>query len=220
VGFLTGRLMRRLRPGVAATLAVEDSWRRYWDESNERARRADGPLWVALGDSTAQGIGASTPDRGYVGQLLAHFGTREGHSWRVVNLSVTGARLADVVREQLPRVDDSGPPNLVTCAAGANDIIRPGFPQARKALHALIRGLPAGAIMATVPQGLLPRRTRDLNTIIRAEASAAGLHIAEVWAHTGPPWRDKYAADDFHPNDNGYADWCAAFAGALGLDDP
>jgi hypothetical protein len=55
MGFLTGRLMRRLRPGIAATLAVEDSWREYWDESNERARGGDGPLWVALGDSTAQG---------------------------------------------------------------------------------------------------------------------------------------------------------------------
>jgi hypothetical protein len=69
VGFLTSRLVRRLRPGIAAALAVEDDWRRYWEESNERARSAEGPLWVALGDSTAQGIGASTPDRGYVGQL-------------------------------------------------------------------------------------------------------------------------------------------------------
>jgi lysophospholipase L1-like esterase len=218
VSFLTGRLMRRLRPGIAATLAVEESWRRYWEESNERALRADGPLWVAIGDSTAQGIGASTPDRGYVGQLLARLGARQGQPWRVVNLSVTGARLADVVREQLPRVDDAGAPDLVTCAAGANDIVRLGFPRARNALHALIRGLPADAILATVPQGLLPRRTRDLNRIIRAEAPAAGLQIADVWAHTGPPWRNKYASDDFHPNDTGYADWCAAFAGALGLD--
>jgi lysophospholipase L1-like esterase len=218
VSFLTGRLMRRLRPGIAATLAVEESWRRYWDESNERAGRADGPLWVALGDSTAQGIGASTPDHGYVGQLLVQLVARQGRPWRVVNLSVTGARLADVVRDQLPRFAEAGAPDLVTCAAGVNDIVRLGFPRARNALHVLIRGLPAGAILATVPQGLLPHRTRDLNRIIRAEAPEAGLHIADVWAHTGPPWRNKYAADDFHPNDAGYADWCAAFAGALRLD--
>ena len=218
MSFLTGRLIRRLRPGIAATLAVEDAWQRYWDESNERARRADGPLWVALGDSTAQGIGASSPDQGYVGQLLARLDAAQGRTWRVVNLSVTGARLSGVVREQLPRVADAGAPDLVTCAAGANDVVRFGFPQARRALRTLISGLPAGAILATVPQGLLPGRTRDLNRIIRAEAPGAGVRVADVWAHTGPPWRNKYAADDFHPSDTGYAHWCAAFADALGLD--
>ena len=78
MGLLTGRLMRRLRPGVAATLGMTDEYRRYWEESNERARRADGPLWVVLGDSTAQGIGASAPDRGYVGQLLRRLRERQG----------------------------------------------------------------------------------------------------------------------------------------------
>jgi lysophospholipase L1-like esterase len=218
MGFLTGRLMRRLRPGVAATLGVEHEWRQWWEKSNERARRADGPLWVALGDSTAQGIGASAPDRGYVGQLLDRLRERDSRAWRVVNLSVTGARLADVVREQLPRVNDAGEPVLVTCAVGANDLIRFGFPRAREALHALIAGLPSGAIVATCPQGLFPQRTLELNRIIRAEAPAAGLRVADVWAHTGPPWRGKYAGDDFHPSDAGYADWCAAFADALGLD--
>jgi acyl-CoA thioesterase I len=218
MGFLTGRLMRRLRPGIAATLAVEDSWREYWDESNERARGGDGPLWVALGDSTAQGLGASAPDHGYVGQLLVELNAREGGPWRVVNLSVTGARIADVVREQVPKLADAGEPAMITCAAGANDVIRFGFPRVRDALRALIDELPRDAILATVPQGLLPRRTQELNRIIRALAPAAGLRVADVWAHTGPPWQGKYAADDFHPNDNGYADWCAAFADELGLD--
>ena len=38
---------------------------------NEPALAADGPLWVVLGDSTAQGLGASSPLHGYVGQVLA-----------------------------------------------------------------------------------------------------------------------------------------------------
>jgi hypothetical protein len=62
------------------------------------------------------------------------------------------------------------------------------------------------------------RRTCELNQIIRADAPAAGLRIADAWAHTGPPWQGKYAADDFHPNDTGYGEWCAAFADAVGLD--
>jgi lysophospholipase L1-like esterase len=64
----------------------------------------------------------------------------------------------------------------------------------------------------------MPGRTRELNRIIRADAPAAGLRIADAWAHTGPPWEGKYAADDFHPSDTGYSEWCAAFAEAIGLD--
>ena len=159
MGFLTGRLMRTLRPGVAGTLGLGSEYRRYWEESNERARQADGPLWVALGDSTAQGIGASAPDRGYVGQLLVRLRDEERRPWRVVNLSVTGARVADVVREQVPRINEVGEPELVTCAAGANDVIRFGFRRVVEALRDLIRGLPPRAVLATIPQGLLPSRT-------------------------------------------------------------
>jgi hypothetical protein len=57
-----------------------------------------------------------------------------------------------------------------------------------------------------------------LNEIVGTEGGDAGLRIADVWAHTGPPWQGKYAADDFHPNDIGYRDWCAAFAAAIGID--
>ena len=218
MGFLTGRLMRTLRPGVAATLGLGSEYRLYWEESNERARQGDGPLWVAVGDSTAQGIGASAPDRGYVGQLLVRLRDEQHRPWRVVNLSATGARVADVAREQIPRINDAGEPELVTCAAGANDVIHFGFRRVADALRGLISALPPRAVMATIPQGLLPGRTRELNQIIRVEASAAGLRVADAWAHTGPPWQGKYAADDFHPNDTGYREWCAAFAEAIGLD--
>ena len=51
--------------------------------------------------------------------------------------------------------------------------------------------------------------------MIRSEAPAAGLTVADVWAHTGPPWRGKFAADNFHPGALGYADWARAFAEAL-----
>ena len=40
-----------------------------WRHANEAALAADGPLWVAIGDSMTQGIGASAPERGWVGQL-------------------------------------------------------------------------------------------------------------------------------------------------------
>lgn len=72
-------------------------------------------------------------------------------------------------------------------------------------------------MIATVPQGLLAGRSRELNEIIRGPAITGELRVADIWAHTGPPWQGKYAADDFHPNDTGYVGWCSAFATAIGF---
>jgi lysophospholipase L1-like esterase len=69
--------------------------------------------------------------------------------------------------------------------------------------------------MATIPQGLRSARTIVANDLIRSEAPAAGLVVADVWAHTAPPWHGKLAADGFHPGLAGYADWARAFAEVL-----
>src|SRR5215207_8805672 len=174
--------MRTLRPGVAATLGLGSEYRRYWEESNERARKADGPLWVAVGDSTAQGIGASAPDRGYVGQLRDRLRHEEERPWRVVNLSVTGARIADVVHEQVPRIDDAGAPELVTCAAGANDVIRFGFRRvARRAAGVDLRAA-RGRGSRDDPAGPPAATHTRVERHHRAEAPVAGLRIADAWA--------------------------------------
>ncbi|HEX8770066.1 MAG TPA: hypothetical protein VF711_04785, partial [Acidimicrobiales bacterium] len=75
--------------------------------------------------------------------------------------------------------------------------------------------LPRGAIIATLPQGLRPARAATVNEVIRSEAPATGLIVADVWAHTGPPWRGKLAVDGFHPGLTGYTDWARAFAEVL-----
>lgn len=217
MSFWTSPLMRKLRPGVAATLSQTEPYLRAWAEANERARAATGPLWVALGDSTAQGIGASAYDRGYVGQLRARLEAHDGRDWRVINLSRTGSRIRDVVAEQLPALAPLAlEAELVTCAAGANDLLSLWFRPVPDELRSLISGLPPRAVIATLPQGLGRRRAPPLNEILRTEAPLRQLRIADVWARTGPPWKGKFAADDFHPNEIGYRDWCDAFAEAVG----
>lgn len=218
MSFWTSRLMRKLRPGVAATLSQTEPYLEAWADASEGALRESGPLWVALGDSTAQGIGASAYDRGYVGQLRTRLEAHDGRDWRVVNLARTGSRIRDVIAEQLPVL---GPlvteAELVTCAAGANDLLTLWFRPVPDQLRALMSCLPPGAVIATLPQGLGRRRAQRLNAIIREDAPSRGLRIADVWARSGPPWRGKFAADDFHPNDVGYRDWCDAFSEAVGL---
>jgi acyl-CoA thioesterase I len=222
VSVLRSRLARRIRPGLALTLGKTEVYAAAWAAETRRALAAgdNGPLWLALGDSTAQGIGASAFDRGYVGQLRRRLEARDGRSWRVVNPSVSGARVGQLLADQLPWLGRlPRPPDLVTCAIGANDVIWPfGFERVPGRMRDLIASLPGDAVLAELPQGLVPSRVARLNALIDTEAPRAGLRVARVHSFTGPPWRGKLAPDEFHPNDNGYADWCAAFAAAIGLD--
>ena len=65
----------RLLPGVREVQAQVEPYARAWEEHNRAAVQADGPLWVVLGDSMAQGIGASAYDRGWPGQLADRYPT-------------------------------------------------------------------------------------------------------------------------------------------------
>jgi len=190
-----------------------------WESANGVALKGAGPLWVVLGDSTAQGIGAPSRDEGYVGQLRRALDAGSERGWRVLNLSRSGARAIDVVDRQLPALEAlSAVADLVTCAIGANDIVRrTPEPVLEARLRAILARLPVGAVIATLPQGLSAARTEAANRVIRAGAPAAGLVVADVWAHTGPPWHGKLAADGFHPGALGYADWATAFAEVLDL---
>ncbi|HEV2758455.1 MAG TPA: GDSL-type esterase/lipase family protein [Acidimicrobiales bacterium] len=214
-----GRIARVVHPGLRTVYAQVARYAADWEAANGVALGGAGPLWVVLGDSTAQGIGAPSWNEGYVGQLLPPLNEGSERQWRVVNLSRSGARAADVVDRQLPALEALPvPPDLVTCAIGANDIVG-RTPEGRLAdqLRRIIARLPKGAIIATLPQGLSRERTEAANRVIRDEAPAAGLVVADVWARTGPPWRGKLAQDGFHPGALGYADWAAAFASVLDL---
>ena len=58
---------------------------------------------MVLGDSTGQGLGAPSPEGGYVGQALAELRLRTGLPWRVLNLSVSGA-LSATAAHPTPRL--------------------------------------------------------------------------------------------------------------------
>ena len=214
-----GSLVRAFVPGVREVHAQVARYASAWEQANGRDLAVDGPLWVVLGDSTAQGIGAPSWAEGYVGQLRRALDAGSDRPWRVVNLSKSGARAADVADRQLPLMDGLPVrPDLVTCAIGANDIVRrTPLPALEATFGRIIAGLPPRAVVATLPKGLHAERTEAVNRYLRAEGPKAGLVVADVWARTGPPWRGKLAADGFHPGALGYAEWAAAFAEALGV---
>jgi acyl-CoA thioesterase-1 len=77
-------------------------------------------LYVALGDSTVEGIGATSPNASYVSRLHARLRAVYPRA-SVVNLGLGGATSAGVVDGQLERAVLLRP-QLVTLSIGPNDI--------------------------------------------------------------------------------------------------
>ncbi len=215
-----GLLVRGALPGLRRVHAQVPAYAKAWDDANALAMLATGPLWVVLGDSTAQGIGAPSPDQGYVGQVHRMLEATSGKPWRVLNLSKSGGKVADVLASQVPRLEALDvPPDLVTLAIGSNDVIRRTPSSLVEGdLRKIISRLPAESVVATLPAGLWRERAEAIDAVIRSAAAENGLRVAEVGAHTWPPSAEKYAEDRFHPGALGYADWATAVADALGLD--
>lgn len=205
---LVQRLFRR-------SLQQVDAYALDWAAANDVARAAEGPLWVVLGDSAAQGVGASAHDQGYVGLVLERLRSTTGEPWRVVNLSRSGARTREVVDVQLPLGLELRP-DLLTAVVGGNDALKTRREQWLRDVDDLCHALPAGAVVSTTARGVFERKTQLVNARVREQAAAHGLRVADLWAFTGPPYKGLYA-DGFHPNDKGYLQWADALSAALGL---
>ncbi|MET1038069.1 MAG: GDSL-type esterase/lipase family protein [Aeromicrobium sp.] len=202
--------LSRILPGVRAVQRQVEPYAHAWERHNRAAVAADGPLWVALGDSMAQGVGASAHDRGWVGQLAASV---PGH--RLINLSVYGGRVTDVVERQIPAMRTLGAePDLVTVVIGSNDLIsrrlRAALPDA---VAQMLRLLPAGTVIGTQPGGR--PGALEFNRQLDEAAAAGRVRIAEFRDPRMRSWRGKLSRDFFHPNDLGYAGMAEIVAEAI-----
>jgi acyl-CoA thioesterase I len=214
-----GRFTRWFK-GVSVVAGARHRFTEHWARHNAAALTGKGPLWVALGDSAAQGLGADHPHGGYVGQVLADLRRRTRQPWRVVNLSRSGATAADVLSEQLPLLEQlPAEPDLVTIGTGTNDLMRRPLPRVRGVFRAMIARAPRNTVILDVPLpherwfGLGPATlplVRRLNAFIRAESRRHGLPVAAISKHFTRPWAGRFAPDDFHPNQAGYRLWADA----------
>jgi acyl-CoA thioesterase-1 len=229
----------RWADGVTAMREDCTAFARYWRAHNDQVlaemgfrggsggssppgpAQLDGPLWVVLGDSTAQGLGATSPDGGYVGQVLAELRRQSGLPWQVLNLSVSGSLTRDVLGAQLPLMPARA--DLVTCGIGINDILYTSPAKLFADLRTLIAAVPDRTVLLDLPRpagcwGLLGRASvpyvNRINRTIHQAAAARGLPVAEISAHFLPPWTGKFASDCFHPSQVGYRDWSRALLAA------
>ena len=191
----------------------------YWGERG--AADPEAVLYVVLGDSAALGLGASTPQRGYVGIVASEIARITGRRVRVRNLAIDGATCAVVLADELHRIPKAEA-LVCTLDVGANDIWSFAPARFRDEFDRICAALPAGAIVADLPSfSPLPvgRRVDAANRIVREVVAAHGLTLAPLNATTragGPVKALRNAAGDlFHPNDRGHRVWAEAFLPAV-----
>ena len=225
--------------GVAVVLAVEiqlaRSGSRLPDVELVLDRSGSGSRVVWLGDSTAAGVGASTAAGALPSQVTDRLAAadRSSDGPAVSVLAVSGARVADVLADQVPKVAGLRP-ELILISVGANDTIHlTGRGAFRHTYEQLVRALPSGVpvVLLGVPDmGAIPRfaqplravsgwRGRNIDAEVRRVAAATGAVYVDIAGPTGPLFRrhpDRYfAADDFHPGDAGYGLWADAVVTVL-----
>jgi lysophospholipase L1-like esterase len=182
--------------------------------------------YVALGDSTVEGIGASHVNLNYVSRLHARLRARFPNA-RVTNLGVGGATSEDVIARQLERAIKRRP-DLVTLSIGPNDITR-GVPVARYQQHLdVILGRLRRETTALIVVNLLPDlavtprfasgprmaavggQTFLFNEALAHKAREYGVELVDLYrASREEVPRDPalVGKDGYHPSDAGYARW-------------
>lgn len=182
-------------------------------------------VYVALGDSSVEGIGASTPERSYTGIIHEHLKLiRNKISYH--NLGKAYATIGDVNKHQLQKAINLQP-QLVTISIGANDIIqRTPLKEFENGLQFLLDNLKrcttAEIVINTLPDlshaPAVPARLRAMslllvkrmNQVIKKLASKYQVILVDLYEQSRL-YTQKYpevvSTDGFHPSDFGYAIW-------------
>lgn len=183
--------------------------------------------YVALGDSTVYGLGASSPTRHYVARLFDRL-RDEYPAARLLNRGACMATAADVLAQQVPEAVLERP-NLVTLSVGPNDLRRGFSPQdfARRVeviLERLHRETEATVVVNQLPdmafcprfspaeRSLVSAMTRHYNHALQHVADGFGIELVDIGIADRPDHeRLRFFSDDgYHPSDEGYAAWAAA----------
>jgi lysophospholipase L1-like esterase len=211
---------------IAAVLAAGCAWTRSGAPRMLRADRAAPIVYAALGDSTVEGIGATSAAVNYVARIHERLRAVYPQA-RTTNLGVAGATSADVVAGQLERAIALAP-DLVTLSIGPNDItgrvsvrdyerhVDTIFTRLRKETTAVVvvNLLPDLAVTPRFrndpARDVVGRLSIEFNTALAARAREHGVEVVDLY---GPSRAEVMArpelvaSDGYHPSDLGYARW-------------
>jgi lysophospholipase L1-like esterase len=196
--------------------------------------REDGLLYVALGDSTVSGAGATRPEHNFVSRLAARLGREYGQA-RAKNLGVPSATAVEVALRQVPEAIHLAP-QLVTVTVGPNDVLDEVpietfernvqfiLERLRQETRALIVVNLIPDFVRTPKFRVAPNATvmagqiRRFNEVLARQAGAQGAVLVDLYGPSQaalPAHPHVVSADGYHPSDVGYELWAELMWGAI-----
>ena len=222
VGTITALII--LVAGVRVGLLIRSlsTYKTYWQKEAVKKPVPGSLIYIALGDSTAQGIGASSAGQGYVGLVEKHLEQKTGKPVHVINISVSGAKISDAIKNQLPRLKNFPRADYVTIEIGANDVPVYDRNTFKREFSQLLKLLPDQTVVANMPSfrggrmGKLDDNAVDASKVI-AELLAGypNMRLADVYQATRQQNIRDFGADLYHPSNSGYQNWAQAFVRAI-----
>jgi lysophospholipase L1-like esterase len=183
---------------------------------------------VVLGDSTTAGVGVDRPEDSLPYHLAQRIAEAEARPVHVVSYGWAGARVADLVRQQLPRAlhplraSETEPflpgADVVAVVIGSNDAthrttpgrfradlraVLTGIREAAPAARVVLAGIPVfrGALRGVEPLIFLADQyARLLRPVGRSEAARSGVTYADLAAELPDRLRGRGRTDIFSPD--------------------
>lgn len=207
-------LAARLHSGIASTVKQIEPFAQKWDDNNADALETltdsdEHKVWLILGDSLSQGIGAQNWQDGWVNKAQKRLAAQSCSKWVLINLSMSGGRFSDVTGLQLPAFNNLGvKAHLVTCIVGGNDLmwrvnnraVLDDAHELTKALEKMARG-DTKTIVSTMPgKGSRPKHiNRQLEL---AADKYDNFNLVDIWEWTRAD--NATCKDHIHPTTLGY----------------
>jgi lysophospholipase L1-like esterase len=187
--------------------------------------------YVALGDSYTIGTSVEPAER-FPDQLVAALAEDGIPLELVANLGVNGYTSADLIRDELPALDDLAP-EFVTLLIGVNDVVQDVTPEAFEAnvatiLDALVARLsPSRIVTVAIPDYTVtpagadygdPRSRHDGivadNAVVARQAAARAIAFVDIFDISLGVRDDRrlVAGDGLHPSGAQYALWVERMA--------
>ncbi len=183
--------------------------------------------YIAAGDSTAVGYGATKVENTYTDKIALEFSKTNTVTYK--NVGVVGAKTSDVLEKQLQQIVDFKP-DIVTISIGGNDAThlvsgKQILENEREILSRIISETNATVYITNVPnftwakvlpwfyRTLIEYRNSKVNKEI-LEFETDRIKIVDIHDFGWDRFPDigvTNAPDKFHPNDLGYQNWTDAF---------
>ncbi len=192
------------------------------------------PVYVAMGASDTQSVGASREDMGYVYQILRRLRAETGANWKLENVGKSGALVTDLAERQAPLAVRLKP-KVITMWTGGNDVrgnvTLPAFEQNLERIFQMLTTKtdaviaaanlprmseqPFAAAMSVQEKQQMQARADAINEITTRLAQKYGVRVVDLGAGDLMYNPANMAADGLHLNDRGHTGLAERFWAAL-----